>query len=314
MTSAPLVVGVPTEELVDALGSVPGADIVLWKFDGPPPVNHFDIVVPPYLEHARVLERLNGVSARLVQSQSIGYEGITKYLPPGLPFANATTVHETSTAELALALTLAMQRGLTEFVLASERHEWQLRWFPSLADRRVLIVGFGAVGQAIEERLIPFEAEVTRVASTARVQEGSAGRPVQVHGFADLHALVPHAEIIILAVPLTEQTHHLVDAAFLSAMADNALLVNVARGRVVDTAALVAEVTSGRIRAAVDVTDPEPLPADHPLWNLPNVLISPHVGGASSAMLPRMTRLIRRQIERMLAGEPPENLVIQGTT
>lgn len=314
MTSAPLVVGVPTEELVDALGSVPGADIVLWKFDGPPPVNHFDVVVPPYLEHARVLERLNGVSARLVQSQSIGYEGITKYLPPGLPFANATTVHEASTAELALALTLAMQRGLTEFVRASERHEWQLRWFPSLADRRVLIVGYGAVGQAIEERLIPFEAEVTRVASTARVQEGPAGRPVQVHGFADLHALVPHAEIIILAVPLTEQTHHLVDSAFLSAMADNALLVNVARGRVVDTDALVAEVNRGRIRAAIDVTDPEPLPADHPLWNLPNVLISPHVGGASSAMLPRMTRLIRRQIERMLAGEPPENLVIQGTT
>lgn len=313
MTSHPLVVGVPTQELMDSLGSIDGVKVVLWRFDGPAPVDHFDIVVPPYLEHARVLERLNGVSARLVQSQSIGYEGITKYLPASMPFANATTVHEASTAELALALTLAMQRGLTEFVRASERHEWQLKWFPSLADRRVLIVGYGAVGQAIEARLIPFEAEVTRVASTARVQDGPAGRPVRVHGLGDLQALIPHAEIIVLAVPLTQETHHLVDAAFLAAMADGALLVNVARGRVVDTDALVAEVTSGRLRAAVDVTDPEPLPADHPLWGLPNVLISPHVGGASSAMLPRMTRLIRRQIERMLAGEPPENLVIEGS-
>lgn len=310
MTSRTLTVGLPTQQLIDAIGEYPGVEFVLWNFDCEPPVDHFDLVVSPDPKGPNVLDLLEGVSVGLVQGQWIGYEGVTKYLPAGIPYANAATVHEGPTAELCLGLILTLQRGIADFVRASERHEWAPAWYQSLADRRVLIVGYGGLGKAIEEKLAPFEVEITRVASTSRVEEGPSGRPVQVHGIADLPHLLPHAEIVILSVPMTRNTYHLVDAEFLAAMPDNAMLVNMARGRVVDTDALVAEVVSGRLRAAVDVTDPEPLPADHALWGLPNVVISPHLGGSSSAMFPRIRKLIRTQIERMLAGEPPVNVVV----
>lgn len=310
MTSRELTIGLPTQKLMDAVGDIPNVNLVLWNFDGPPPVDHFDLVVSPDPKGPNVLNLLEGVSVGLVQGQWIGYEGVTKYLPPGIPYANAATVHEGPTAELCLGLILTLQRGIADFVRASERHEWAPKWYSSLADRRVLIIGYGGLGKAIEAKLIPFEVEITRVATSARVEEGPEGRPVQVHGLDDLPQLLPHAEIVILSVPMSRNTYHLVNAEFLAAMADDAMLVNMARGRVVDTDALVAEVTSGRLRAAVDVTDPEPLPAEHPLWGLPNVVISPHLGGSSSAMFPRIRKLIHTQIERMLAGEPPVNVVV----
>jgi phosphoglycerate dehydrogenase-like enzyme len=310
MNKRSLVIGLPTQQLIDAVGDMPGVEFVLWNFDGPAPVDQFDIVVTPDPKGPNVLSLLDGVSVGLVQGQWIGYEGVLKNLPEGMPYANAATVHEGPTAELCLGLVLSLQRGIADFVRASERHEWAPKWYSSLADRRVLIVGYGGLGQAIEEKMIPFEVEITRVASSARVQEGPAGRPVQVHGLEDLPRLIPHAEIVVLSMPLSKKTYHMVDKAFLAAMADDAMLVNMARGRVVDTDALVAEVTSGRLRAALDVTDPEPLPAEHPLWGLPNVVISPHLGGSTSAMFPRIRKLIRQQIERMQAGEPPLNVVI----
>jgi len=310
MNTRPLVIGLPTQELIDAVGPIPGVELVLWNFDGPAPVDRFDIVVAPDPKGPNVLGLLNGVSVGLVQGQWIGYEGVLKNLPEGMPFANGASVHEGPTAELCLGLVLSLQRGIADFVRASEHHQWAPKWYSSLADRRVLILGYGGLGQAIEEKMIPFEVEITRVASTARVQEGPQGTPVQVHGIEDLPRLIPHAEIVILSVPLSRNTYHLVDTAFLAAMADGSMLVNMARGRVVDTDALVSEVTSGRLRAALDVTDPEPLPAGHPLWALPNVVISPHLGGSTSAMFPRMRKLIVQQIERMQAGEPPLNVVI----
>ncbi len=170
----------------------------------------------------------------------------------------------------------------------------------SLADRSALIVGYGQIGAAIEARLTPFEVDVRRVARTAR--EG-------IHSLDALPELLPSADIVILIVPGTPSTHHLVDERFLSLMKDGALLVNVARGPVVDTAALVAELQSGRLRAALDVTDPEPLPAGHPLWQAPNCLISPHVGGDSTAMEPRAYRLVREQLTRFAQGEPLANVM-----
>jgi hypothetical protein len=170
----------------------------------------------------------------------------------------------------------------------------------SLADKTVLIVGYGSVGAAIEQRLAGFEVEVLRVARTAR--EGVAG-------LEDLPKLLPLADVVMLVVPATAQTRGLVDAEFLGRMKDGALLVNVARGIVVDTGALLAETSSGRLRAALDVTDPEPLPADHPLWKLPNVLITPHVGGGSTAFLLRALKLIREQLRRYAAGEPLLNQI-----
>jgi phosphoglycerate dehydrogenase-like enzyme len=121
--------------------------------------------------------------------------------------------------------------------------------------------------------------------------------------------LLPDADVVVLVVPLTEETRGLVDAGFLAAMKDGALLVNVARGAVVDTSAVVAALHAGRLHYATDVAEVEPLPEDHPLWDAPNLLVSPHVGGASSAMWPRAYRLVRDQLRRYAAGEELVNVM-----
>jgi phosphoglycerate dehydrogenase-like enzyme len=307
MSDRPLLVSVPGATLRDALGAPPpGAEIVEWNLESPPPAAHLDIVVPPYMDATSKLAALADVTTRLVQSQSIGYDGVDDVLPPGHVYANAASVHETSTAELTLALLLAAQRGIPDFVRAAVDGRWAPARHASLADRRVLLLGYGGVGRAIEERLAPFEVELVRVASRARDDE--AGR---IHGIDELPELLPAAEVVIVGVPLSDATTGLVDAAFLAALPDGALVVNVARGKVADTDAILAEAASGRLRFALDVTEPEPLPEGHPLFALPNVLISPHVGGASTAMMPRMARLLREQIERMLRGDEPLNVVLR---
>lgn len=302
----PLVVSVPTDRLAADLGALPeGVELVVWPMDDPSPRDRFDIVVPPYMKMATVLERLDGVPTRLVQSQSIGYEGVAEILPDGLVFANAASVHETSTAELAVGLAIASQRRIDAFAVDTAAGRWSPVFAQSLADRRVLLLGYGGVGKAIAARLAPFEVDLTVVAHRARTEDG-----MPVHGVDRLPGLLGDAEIVILTLPGGESTRHIVDDAFLSALPDGALVVNVGRGSLVDTDALVDHVRRGRVRAALDVTDPEPLPEGHPLWSLPGVLIAPHVGGASSAMAPRIARLVRAQIERMVAGEPPLNVVI----
>lgn len=305
--AATLTVSVPGTTLRDALGAPPdGVEVVVWDLESPPPAAHLDIVVPPYMGTSDRLGALAGVTTRLVQSQSIGYDDIADALPPGHVFANAASVHEPSTAELAVGMVLACQRGIPDFVRAAADGRWAPARHESLADRRVLIVGYGGVGRAIEARLEPFEVEITRVAGHARDDE--RGR---IHGVDELPALLPEAEVVVVGVRLNDATTGLVDADFLAALPDGALVVNVARGRVADTEAILAEARTGRLRFALDVTDPEPLPHGHPLFALPNVLVTPHVGGASTAMMPRMARLLRRQIERMLRGEAPENVVLR---
>lgn len=302
-----LIVSLPGTALRRALGPVPeGVQLIEWDMTGPAPVPHIDIAVQPYMGATPLLSNLAGVTTRLVQSQSIGYDAVADVLPPGHTVANAASVHETSTAELALAMILASQRGIPDFVRAADAGRWAPARYASLADRTVLILGYGGVGQAIEARLAPFEVSIVRVASTARDVEAG-----HVHGVDELPALLPAADIVVVGVPLSERTTGLVDETFLAAMPDGALLVNVARGAVADTAALLAHASSGRLRLALDVTDPEPLPDGHPLFALPNVLITPHVGGASTAMMPRMGRLLAEQIERMLRGEAPRNVVVR---
>lgn len=306
-TSIPsLVVSVPTEDVAAALQPLPeGVEVLVWGMKDASPRDAIDIVVPPYMSASSILPHLEGVKTRLVQGQSIGYEGVSEHLPAGHTFANAASVHEASTAELAVALTLASQRRLPTFLRAQDERRWAPEFAESLADRRVLLLGFGGVGKAVAARLQPFEVEITAVARRARIEDG-----VQVHGSDELLELLPDAEIVIVTLPGGEATRHIVDDAALSAMPNGALVVNVGRGELIDTDALVQHVGRGRLRAALDVTDPEPLPADHALWSLPGVIIVPHVGGASSAMRPRSIRLIRTQIERMLAGEDPLNVVI----
>lgn len=303
-----LIVSVPTERLAADLGELPdGVEVVVWPMDGPAPRDRFDIVVPPYMQMATVLERLRDVPTGLVQSQSIGYDGVAGILPDGLAFANASSVHETSTAELAVGLAIAAQRKIDVFARDTADARWKSQFSQSLADRHVLLLGYGGVGKAVAARLAPFEVRLTVVAHRARVEDG-----MPVHGVDELPALLGDSEIVIVTLPGGEATRHLVDDAFLARLPESALLVNVGRGTIVDTDALVDHVSRGRVRAALDVTDPEPLPPDHPLWGLPGVLISPHVGGDSSAMAPRIARLVRTQIERMSRGEAPLNVVLGG--
>ena len=298
------------EKLADPVPA--GVEFVTWAIDGPPPEPRIDIAVQPYMsaDPSRFRWLAEG-EVGLVQSQSIGYDGVAAALPPGLVYANASSVHETATAELALALILASQRGLDVFARNAEHGLWKGGRRPSLADRMILILGYGGVGKAIEARLAGFEVgQVVRVASRARADAaGEVQDPVHIHGIGELPTLLPQTDIVVIGTPLTAATRGLVGAAELALLPDDALVVNVARGPVLDTAAVLAEV--GRLRFALDVTDPEPLPADHPLWSAPGVLISPHVGGAASAMEPRMARLLRRQIGHLLAGEEPENVVLR---
>jgi phosphoglycerate dehydrogenase-like enzyme len=302
-----LLVSLPDAELRGALGeAADDVEWVDWDMSGPAPLDVIDIVVPPYMGSNRYLGRLEGVTSRLVQSQSLGYDGVADVLPANVVFANAATVHEPSTSELALALILASQRGIPDFVRASERGQWAPAVYPSLADRTVLLVGYGGVNQAIETRLAPFEVTILRVARSARQHERGS-----VHAMTDLPALLARADVVVVAVPLTKETTHLINDEFLAMMRDASLLVNVARGPVADTAALLEHAQTGRLRLALDVTDPEPLPEGHPLFALPNVLISPHVGGASTARLPRMAALLLDQVDRMRRGEPARNVVLR---
>jgi phosphoglycerate dehydrogenase-like enzyme len=252
--------------------------------------------VPRYMgpvEDLLLMELMPGL--RVVQLLTAGFESALAHLPPGVTLCNAGGVHDASTAELGVGLILASLRGIDDFARAMPSGQWLHSRRSSLADSRILILGAGGVGTALRDRLLPFEAEVVMVGRSAR-----SG----VHSVDELPSLLPDADVVVLAVPLDERTRGLVDAHFLAHLAEGALLVNVSRGAVVDTDALVAAVRSGRIRAALDVTDPEPLPAAHPLWNLPGVLISPHVGGNSAAFLPRARRLVAEQLQRFAAGQP----------
>jgi phosphoglycerate dehydrogenase-like enzyme len=305
--SCNLRVSLPDETLRAALEPADGVELLVWDLTGPAPAGKLDIVVPPYMGGPEALAALGAVKVGLVQSQLIGYDGVPGFLPEGCLFANAAGVHETSTAELAVGMMIASQRGIPDFVRNAATGTWDHRPRPSLADRRVLLVGYGGVGKAIEARLLPFEVDVTRLASRGREDERG-----MIFGLESLYEQLPLHDIVVVSVPLSEQTKHLVDGRFLAAMADGALLVNVARGPVADTAALLRETSTGRLRAALDVTDPEPLPQDHPLWTVPGVLITPHVGGATSAMLPRVARLIRKQIGLLQSGQDPVNVVLGG--
>ncbi len=302
-----LTITVPNRAMREALGEVPRAvDVLDWVMDGPAPSNPLDIVVAPYMGTTNALRHLAGVRVRLVQGLSNGYDGVKDALPPNMVFANAASVHETATSELVMSLILASQRGIPDFVRAAQHGQWSPRWHPGLADHTVLIVGYGGIGQAIERRVLPFETKVLRVARTERIDERGT-----IFAFTSLRDLLPSADVVVVCVPLTPLTTRLIDDDFLSLMRDGTLLVNVARGPVADSEALLAHATSGRLRLALDVTDPEPLPDGHPLFALSNVLISPHVGGATAAALPRMSRLVRVQIDRMLNGDDPINVVLR---
>ncbi|RCV52214.1 2-hydroxyacid dehydrogenase [Marinitenerispora sediminis] len=279
-----------------------GLRVDVYDGDAPPPGDLSDVVlyVLPYgRRHAAdLLPRMPRL--RAAQLLTAGYEHVLDVLPDGAALHNGRGLHDASTAEHALALILAAQRELPRWADDQRRRVWRPHYTRSLADARVLIVGYGSIGAAIEDRLRPFEAEAVRVARRPRPDQ-------EVHGIADLHGLLPEADIVVVVAPHTPETTGLIGATELALLRDDALVVNVGRGPVLDTGALLAE--KGRIRAALDVTDPEPLPADHPLWTAPGVFVTPHVAGGSATFYPRARRFVDEQLRRWAAGEPLANPV-----
>jgi phosphoglycerate dehydrogenase-like enzyme len=265
--------------------------------------------VPPFNSTVRPTELVPKLTALdVIQLLSAGADNWADQVPSQVVLCDARGVHDASTSEWVLGATIGSLRRFPAFARAQEREEWASSAYTpadELTDKRVLLIGAGSIGRAIEARMAPFGVSMTRVARTARPAD-------DVHGVDELPGLLPYAEVVVLVVPLTEQTRGLVDAAFLAALPDGALLVNAARGPVVDTAALLAEVGTGRISAALDVTDPEPLPAGHPLWRLPNVFLTPHIGGNVRGLLRRGYTLAGQQLRRYANGQSLVNQVRDG--
>ena len=279
---------------------VPG-ELQLGYSDRPSDLSQVGFYVPQYMGPRDSFELVAQMpNLEVVQLLTVGFDAALEFVPEHVSLCNAVGVHDASTAELAVALVLASLRGIDDFARAMPQGDWIHDRRPSLVDQRVVIIGAGGVGQGIANRLLPFEAQVTLVARSQRPG---------VVSISDLPTLLTEADVVILAVPLDAHTSGLVDDSFLSRMQVGALLVNVARGGVVDTQALVKHAQQGRIRAALDVTDPEPLPPGHPLWRIPGVLISPHVGGNTSAFLPRAKVLVEKQIGRWRSGDPLAHVV-----
>jgi phosphoglycerate dehydrogenase-like enzyme len=257
--------------------------------------------VPPFLlADSGAVERAFAAMPRLkvVQTQSAGVDVILPLVPDGVQLCDARGVHGSSTSEWALTAILSVLRDFPRFERAQLDHRWDTAYTDELAGKDVLVIGAGDVGQQLARRLRACDANPTFVARGGR--EG-------VRAVSELPELLPEADVVVLIVPKTVETVGMVDAEFLSRMRDGALLVNAARGPVVDTAALLAELQSGRLRAAVDVTEPEPLPSDHPLWNAPNLLITPHVAGSVLGLGDRFADLLAAQLRRFCGGQPLQN-------
>lgn len=263
-----------------------------------------DFVILPYegssISIPETMSRLKSV--KVIQTLTAGFDNVLPHIPSGVTLCNAAGVHDDATSELAVLLTLSSLRDMPRSFKAQQEHHWETYFARSLADKNVLLIGYGNVGKAAEKRLLAFGCTVTPVAQSARDH---------VRAVSDLPDLIALADVIVLIVPGNAGTNNLVDAKFLASMKDGSLLVNVARGVVVDTQALVAELKTGRINAALDVTEPEPLPADHALWDMPNVIITSHNGGEGDVFWDRARTRIHSQFELWFAGKPLDCVITQ---
>jgi phosphoglycerate dehydrogenase-like enzyme len=262
---------------------------------------------------------LRGV--KVVQSPFAGVDALLTVLPNDVTLCDARGVHEIPTAEWAVTAILAMQKYLPFYFGLQQHRNWDRKnaaeqiylmkagttpsvnlpvLIDEVADATILIVGYGSIGQAIEARLAPFGPTFLRVARSARPGVEAVER---------LDDLIELADIVVLIMPLTSETRHLFDTKRLSKMKSGALLVNAGRGGTVDTDALVEALQQRRIRAAIDVVDPEPLPPEHPLWGAPNLMLTPHIASDSSRTLQRAFQLAREQVQRFAHHEPLHNVV-----
>jgi phosphoglycerate dehydrogenase-like enzyme len=309
-----VLIWVPADWVAAGLDGLPGAEIEVVRLGRdmgetgaagavtvPESVAGVEFYVPSFFPSQAAIDVLGRMSRlRVVQTLTAGVDWIRPQVPESAALCSARGAHDASTAEWVVAAMLGALRAFPAFSAAQATGDWAYRETGQLATSQVLIVGYGAIGAAVERRLAGFEVTVHRVARNARPG---------VAGLAELPSLLPEADVVVLLVPFTPESRGLAGRDFLARMKDGALLVNAARGAVVDTDALVAEVATGRLRAALDVTDPEPLPPDHDLWSLPGVFITPHVAASTPVSRQRAARLVREQAEAHLRGEPLRNLI-----
>jgi phosphoglycerate dehydrogenase-like enzyme len=297
-------VWLPDPSASRVMGGLPAgmvADVWTGGTDLPASADSVEVVIPPFpvsRPHLPLLGELPKL--RLIQLLSAGAEKVIPYVPPGVTLCTARGAHDDVVAEWVLSVVLAQVHDLPRFVRSQQEGRWDFTLTDELAGKTVLILGYGSIGAAVARRLAGFDVRVLPVART--------GRP-GVHGIGSLPDLLPQANIVVLLVPVTPSTERMVDAAFLARLPDGALVVNAARGAIVDTDALLAELTSGRLHAALDVTDPEPLTAGHPLWSAPGLLLTPHVAGAGGKPMARSLAVAKAQLARYQAGEPLLNVV-----
>jgi len=300
---------VPWRSVSDALGDglAGGLTVEMFTGDSPASGDLGDVVffTVPYDRPfgTEPIRRLSGV--RVIQTLTAGYDNVVALLPAGVTLCTARGLHDSSTAEHALGLILAAQRELPRWVRAQDEGRWEHAHTRSLAGCRVLIVGYGSIGSALDTRLRACEATTMRVARRPRPDD-------HVADVAELDVLLPLADIVVLTTPLSAQTRGLLDARRLALLPDGALVVNIGRGPVLDTDAILAETAAGRLRAALDVTDPEPLPSGHPLWHSPGTIITPHVAGGAAAFYPKAAEFLVEQVRRFAADEPLLNVVAGG--
>ena len=297
---------VPVAEIATALAGLPGAPGSRWwsRTGRPLPASagQVEFYVPPFFPAQPAIAAIGQLPGlAVVQALTAGVDRLRPQVPAGVTLCNARGVHDASTAEWVVGAMLAALREFPYFAREQAAQRWSYHFTDCLAGKTVLIVGYGSIGAAVQRRLAGFEVTVLRVARSAR-ERGVA--PV-----SELPRLLPTADVVVLLAPVTAETIGMVDAAFLAQMKDGALLVNAARGSLAVTDALVAEARSGRLRMALDVTDPEPLPAGHPLWDLPGVFITPHEGASTPVSLARMAAYVRDQANRFITGQPLQNVI-----
>lgn len=257
--------------------------------------------VPQYMSgRAGYLPTQQMTNLQYFQVPNAGYDDALEFVRPGVTLCNARGVHDASTAELAVGLAIAMRRGLNDFVRAHETGEWLHERYTSLNDSKIAIVGYGSIGQTLHKYLSVYEVDITGFSRSGK--DGAKK-------ISELDKYISSYDIIFLILPLNDESRNLFDATRLAKMKDGSLIINIARGPIINTDALIKELESRRIYAGLDVTDPEPLPADHPLWKAPNCLISPHVGGDSTAFSSRGKRLVEQQLARLAAGQKLINVV-----
>ena len=300
----PIDVLVPDDQGMAALSGLEGVRPVRFLPGDPlpPGADQAEVLIPGFLsvpEAVGMLDRLPKL--RLIQLLSAGAEAWIGQVPDGVLLSTCRGAHGGSTAEWVLAVLLSIYRELPGFADAQVAGRWDYHGTDTLQGKKILVIGAGDLGQQLHRRLVPFDTTVTLVAATAR--DG-------VHGVDEVPDLLPGQDAVVLMVPVTSKTVGMVDAEFLARMDDGAVLVNAARGSVVDTDALVAELRAERLRAALDVTDPEPLPSEHPLWTVPGLLLTPHVAGSCRGGTERAYAVATEEISRFARGQRPHNLVI----